>query len=610
MVSSKSYPTQIAANLDLRPRANLAVGITGHRKIGVDGEVAHSVQGALTDLLRRLSLALEQAVLQNAAYFSDDKPRVRVMTMAADGVDLAGAQAALDCGLQLACILPFEPAEYLNDFGPTSAPLVHKIISEAETCFTLPGTRAEGARAYERANEVILANVDALIAIWDGQRARGRAGTGDVVQSAVSSGIPVIVVDPKDFSSAQLLVHSGYGAIDRPTATDLSRHTLASDLVRLVSAIMMPPSRSALRRGLDDLHSESARPFSLRFEYSLLLETFRVSGLRQRSSDIRSAAYTALSSKEQGDQQCLVCKTMGAPDSRLLQRLDRIDRLASHYGLLTRSSATSGFLVIIIVAFLSALIGLAFPSLSGASIAIQMTINGLVLIDVVVRRRRRWVERWLDYRSVAERLRSLRYLHPLGLGDLKPAASPYRKRQSWTDWYVRRSERSLGAPAGLIREMDIPTIAKLLINEINGQIDYHRRAFRQLGGLERRLSFAAHLALSTAIGIGASFVITAYFVGGTQNVEWKPIALLALAVLPAAATAFNGIRADSDFVHLVERSALTIVALTRLKRAIISSPLTYDLVAEAAIRAGSLMSDELSEWRFMLENRRLRQSRR
>jgi hypothetical protein len=594
MSSPKPNQGAEVIDLDLRPRAVLAVGITGHRNIGADAELTRSARAAVTDLLRRMTRALDEVVAKDANYFSDDKPILRVVTMAADGADLAGAQAARDCSLELACILPFEIAEYLNDFTSASVPLAERIIGTADSRFTLPGTRAEGPRAYERANEVILANVDVLIGIWDGERASGRAGTGDVVQSAVSSGIPVIAIDPSNFSSAQLLVHDDSNEIDRPIATDLRRDSLVTDLTPIVRRIVSPPSGSAMRRGLDDLNSEPIRSFALRFEYPLLLKIFGVSSIKAQRN--RRDSVNDL-------------PVMLAP--RLHQCLQRIDQLANHYGRLTRSSATSGFLIIIVVAFLSASIGLVFPALSGASIIIQMAVNALVLVDAAVRRRRRWVERWLDYRSVAERLRSLRFLHPLGLGDLRRTASQYSKRQSWTDWYVRRSERALGAPAGVIRESDILSIAKRLASvEIKGQLDYHRHAFRQLGVLERRLSFAAHAALTAAITIAASLVITAYFVGGAQNVQWRPIALVALAVFPAATTAFNGIRADADFVHLVERSAMTVVALSRLRRIITSSSLNYDRVAAAAARAGSLMGDELSEWRFMLENRRLRQARR
>ena len=47
------------------------------------------------------------------------------------------------------------------------------MLEGADAQFVLPGGPAEGARSYERANEVIAANIDVLIAVWDEQRASG-----------------------------------------------------------------------------------------------------------------------------------------------------------------------------------------------------------------------------------------------------------------------------------------------------------------------------------------------------------------------------------------------------------------------------------------------------
>lgn len=118
------------------------------------------------------------------------------------------------------------------------------------------------------------------------------------------------------------------------------------------------------------------------------------------------------------------------------------------------------------------------------------------------------------------------------------------------------------------------------------------------------------IATAATVVVAAAVGLSGHFAGGVQHVAWKPLALVALAIFPAITTAFNGIRADADLVQPVERSALATVALTRLRRALKQSALNYDRVAAAATRVSLLMGDELSEWRFMLENRRLRQSRR
>jgi hypothetical protein len=238
-----------------------------------------------------------------------------------------------------------------------------------------------------------------------------------------------------------------------------------------------------------------------------------------------------------------------------------------------------------------------------------MVVNGLVLIDARICSRGRWHERWLDYRLASERLRCLRFLHPLGLG-LDRASDPgSRTKQSWVEWYVRRIERGLGAPAGRMRPADIARAARRLANaELQEQINYHRKAYRQFARLERRLSTVARLALRATIAVAAVFGVSAYF-GRFDAESWKPFALVLLFALPAATSAFAGVRAEADLVRLAERSAAAAVALAKLRRVMGSASPTYDHIAVAATRAAAIMGEELSEWRFVLERRRARARR-
>lgn len=50
--------------------------------------------------------------------------------------------------------------------------------------------------AYAAAGEVVLADVAALVAVWDGAPPDGRGGTGDTVQTARARGLPVTIVWP------------------------------------------------------------------------------------------------------------------------------------------------------------------------------------------------------------------------------------------------------------------------------------------------------------------------------------------------------------------------------------------------------------------------------
>jgi hypothetical protein len=589
--------------VDLRPAAVLAIGVAGHRNIGVENEPA--VAAALAALLTRINEAFRKIVAAEGPFFSGAEPVLRVVGTPAEGSSLLAAQAARKLGAEVACILPFAPDEYERDFStPAARALARTIIGDAQAVFVLPGRHEEGARAYERANNAVLANIDLLVAVWNGARADGRAGTGDVVQAAVDFGLPVIVI-PLPFppplageggvgatTPAKLLLAPGDDQLEHPVATDLAGAPL-DGLAGLLRDIVAPPSGADKRQGLADLYGEQPGRPPRRFEYPLLLKMFAVDRVEVRSVVERSAETT-----EPAPTPAL---------AELRRRTDAIDGFGVYYGRLFRSSNASAFLLIIFAALFSATLMILF-NVFGIWIFGQMLVTGLVLLDAAIGAKRRWHERWLDYRLLAERLRCLRFLHPLGLGLDRASGLAWRPKQSWVEWYVRRSERALGAPAGEMRPEHVAHAARRLADvEIAGQIDYHRRAFRQLGLLERRLGGVAQWALWATTAVAALLGIVAVVEWPID--PWRPLASVLLFALPAVTSAFAGVRAEADLVRLTERSAAAAVALARLRRVIGAAAPTYDRIAVAAMRAAAIMAAELSDWRFVLERRRARARR-
>jgi hypothetical protein len=224
-----------SASVDLRPAPVLAIGVVGHRSLGVESEAAQAVEVALARVLREADALFRKIVTAERPLFSDADPVLRVIGTGADGSGLLGARAARTIGAELALILPFAPEDYAKDFStPAARELAKATIAAARSVFVLPGRQEEGARAHERANEVVLSNVDVLVAVWNGARADGRAGTGEIVQAAVASGIPVIVI-PLPFppplagegrlgarAPAKLVLSPGEDQLERPVATDLA----------------------------------------------------------------------------------------------------------------------------------------------------------------------------------------------------------------------------------------------------------------------------------------------------------------------------------------------------------------------------------------------------
>ena len=341
-------------SIDLRPRAMLFVGITGHRDLQADPNTSPIVT-TLNTLFANLSRALRDAARHELSFFSNAEPVLRTVCMAAEGADLLGAQAAQAAGSAIVCVLPFPLDEYQRDFSsPAAATALRSLFETADAHFILPGERTEGARSYERANEIILANIDVLVAIWDGKRASGRAGTGDVVQSAIFRRIPVIVIAPDEPSQPTLLTAPDEEELANPIALDLARKPM--NLAGLVSQILSPPQGRRARQGLIDLLEEKNNYRSIRFEYPLLLKLFGVGGMTK--------AGTTATRPDMDDRSTLEANNSCSyltPQRELFRAFGRIDNLANHYGRLYRSSTASEFLLTIVAAFFPRWRSFCFP---------------------------------------------------------------------------------------------------------------------------------------------------------------------------------------------------------------------------------------------------------
>jgi hypothetical protein len=419
------------------------------------------------------------------------------------------------------------------------------------------------------------------------------------VQSAITSGIPVIIVAPAQ-PTPMLLAAPGDRELAWPIASDLPLKPLADDLHDLVARIVLPPADDDAHEALLDLINERTDLHSSRFEYQLLLKIFRVAPRKP----VAPAAGTAQA------EPAPVAEPVAPLDRDTAATLQRIDDLAGYYGRLYRSSTTTRILFNIVAAFLSALALIYLPTFSGATLVVSVAVNTLVLFDAKAGAAQRWHERWLDYRVIAERLRCLQFLQPLGLGLSGTEQATSRRHLSWVDWYVRRLQRALAPPQGVITNADLTRlIGRIADGEVPGQIKYHNGAFRQLGTLDRRLALAARISLNAAIVAALAFMVSAAIRGGGDNVAWHSLAWVMIFVLPASAAAFSAMRAGADLALLAERSAMTAAALTELQGVIRAMPLTYDRAAVAATRVAGLMSSELSEWRFVFESRRTRTRR-
>jgi hypothetical protein len=169
-------PSRMPADASQLPLFHV-VGFTGHRQLADPAGVAQAVTGILAEL--RQAAAGEWIALSSAAA----------------GADLIFVRTALDAGLGWEALLPLPLVDFERDFTPAEWTEVKALLARAEhlEIAAEPGSREE---AYLTGGFEIVNNCDVLFAVWDGQPARGKGGTADIVAYARAMGRPVVILNP------------------------------------------------------------------------------------------------------------------------------------------------------------------------------------------------------------------------------------------------------------------------------------------------------------------------------------------------------------------------------------------------------------------------------
>jgi hypothetical protein len=150
------------------------LAFTGHR--GLPDDVERLIDDALRTELERF-----------------DATELVGYSSLADGADTLFAQAILDLGGRLVAIIP--AADYRHVLPAAHRPVLDDLIAQAVEVVTIdfPESTSESHMAAAR---WFLDHTEELVAVWDGQPARGYGGTGDIVALARDRQIPVSVIWP------------------------------------------------------------------------------------------------------------------------------------------------------------------------------------------------------------------------------------------------------------------------------------------------------------------------------------------------------------------------------------------------------------------------------
>ena len=659
-VARKKAVDARAAHIPPRPPLVLRVGVTGHRPDPTKRPDANveALRAIIRGVLRQIAESVAGVGATHAELFTvpeapagAGRSRLRLVSALAAGADQWTAKEAWALGYDLQYVLPFSREEYRRDFDGDEASAIayDELLDKATAVLQLDGDlrpdtagrRRSRSASYEAAGRVVLHQSDLLIAVWDGQEDQGRGGTGQIVHEALQRGIPVVWIH---WSSGghERLPEPGWSLL-RET-NDFSEPLDA--LTRQVRNLLVPAvHRSGAHAGGErDLRREyfherlpSWNPVLGWWTLFRDLACLGVGPAVKLSNWLGAFRVRPLEAISEWRGEMGHPVPEGAADhasfDTIAQRSEETfygpyawaDRLSVYYANVYRSSFVLNFLLSAGAVFFALLTVVAPPH---GTIAIVGMVLELVLIVFILGltswgRHRRWHQRWIDYRTLAERFRLARFLMFLGGGGQQASLAAHLASYgdptgTWMHWYYLAFERAAGLPAVKFDETYLCDCKRLWCDGlVDEQVKYHAAVLRRFTTMERRLhTIGVALFITTLLVCFVHLGFAAYAkrpvadAASTHAVARAGWLTFFAAFLPALGAALSAIRGQAELHRVAQRSSAMHERLTDLHLVLASTACRPDelnsvRLRENVQRIANLMIDEMLDWRVVFQDRPL-----
>ncbi len=586
-----------------RPRLTIRVGVTGHRAERLKTR-ERAVTDAATRVLKEIqSLATELGATLKHVY-DDQPPRLRIISPLADGTDLLVAGAGHALGYELQAPLP-STASAIRDTMPNDRvrsefDRLLSVAREHGAVLELDGAAPPNNDDFVAVGQTVVEQSDVLLAVWDGKPANGPGGTGEVADNAARLGRMVVRIDPDDPSHIELR-----RIVDGALVTRTGLDGLRDALVHLLAPPHPHPSAHPDPRVAYAKEGHARGWFGNFFSFFIWPASRRRPRWPALPADY--VAATRAQWRDDWKRAEIPLAVMEPVERSVLGQYAWADNLATYYANRYRSAFTLTFLLAPL-AVAAALTGYVlersgrFESLFGIEhltagrlfASIEILVLATIFLIIVGGRRLHWHRKWVDYRALAERLRQLTFLLPLGRTAKRRnqiARSPAGVG-SWVEWLHLAVARDAGLVSAAIGAEYLRHCRALLAEcELDGQVHYHHRNATRMHRL--------HLMLQT-VGTFCFFgaAIAAFLELFLHSALVTGIAI----VLPALGAAMHGIETQGDFHEAEQRSEITAAALraTRDQIRAMREP-TSRTLGDAAEQVAELYDRESGDWHATAE---------
>ncbi|MCX6277998.1 MAG: hypothetical protein NT004_07860 [Bacteroidetes bacterium] len=592
----------------------LRIGVTGHRNLANPDAVAEAVEQSLIKIKRALergvidphqpktarqtkwqcleshfawkvkqTLASLKIVPRETALDRRTPLYWQVISSLAKGADRIVARAAIDkLDAILEAVFPFPVDKYKEDFKhPDDLGEFNGLFEKATNYQALHdpsfNTMSACEEGYELAGKDVVDSCEILIAVWNGQPARGKGGTAEIVEYACSIKRLVLWINADDPSSLPRIL----------SEVEKVRDKIDISIVKSIRTVTRP---------LPKIASGWSSRFMQVVEYN------RDSAFKQRGFDVvfdRNWTFLEMTRVKTN----LIPEYLHPTLNFLLPHYSRADFLAICYQKLHIRAATWLYRLAAFSVTIAVLQVLFIPDQT-EWIAFEI----IALIGAVVWFRlsllENWHEKWLDYRHLAERLRMLSFTSLMGY---TPASSLTLQNQQlpfypgpggWVLDVYDKIKQDL--PPANIPHDKLNNVRQFILSAwISDQAIYH----------EGNSNKKAHNAMKDhkRIGVMLAVIIVAATMHLLKLVNYQPFEYFIIAlviILPAFAAAQHAIGGIHDFERIAARSSGMREILLSIEGSIKKADNWEELRKEIQ-RAEDIMSTENHEWCVSLSFRRI-----
>ncbi len=549
----------------------IRIGITGHRRLDDPAAVQEVARRAIDAEIPHLYSKTSCQTIERVRAAGTTPISYLVLTALAEGADRFVARALLEApGARLCAVLPLSVDDYLDDFATQASkrefcelfalsrnPVQLRTRRIAEGGQSPDGQAELRHKSYKAAGEYLVDHSDVIIAVWDGEPARGKGGTAETVEYALKQGRPVI-----------RLWRGEHSLLNADTCNGLDTSAL---------------------EGID------------RFNRYPISDSAREDYVRNMDHDLFAEPQTA--SSIAAETRAIVNRFL-LPYYAQTSIVTKANRDAFH-------RAGRGIYLLSAAAVACAAVGVLFRSLAAVGYSAELILLLAIIFMLSQARRRHAHQAWIEYRFLAERIRSGIFMAICGIEPMPIEVLPYMGHsQTVNDWSVRVFDE-IWAQLPVLKDLNPGDFAGLkeYVREvwIENQIEFHRNKAHREGQWRHRLAKAGAIVLPVTVAAAAAHLIllgweppaTAESSLRTVHlVLHQALAFVAL-LFPAIAASLAGMEAHREHLRLEKRSENMAPQLERLRRQLES---TDDPVRFVTLlhQADELMLRETQDWLMLM----------